>query len=98
MWTGIVPSWATSISGLSALTIVHINGTFEICAALLLGMGIAVRWVALLLALHLFVIAGSFGFTSIGIRDLGLSFSTLAVSLFGTDRWSFSYRPDTYLL
>ncbi len=97
MWVGIVPSWATGLSGMSASTIVHLNGTFEIIAALLLAVGVWVRWVALLLALHLFVIAANFGFTSIGIRDFGLSFSTLAVSLFGGDDWSLT-RPRSSTL
>lgn len=92
MWMGIVPQWAVSLSHLSTLTIVHINGWFEIVAALLLGIGLLTRWVALVLCLHLFVIALSFGMTAVGVRDFGLSFSLLATAMFGADILSLEYK------
>ena len=85
IWTSVVPDWATSMSGMSANTIVHINGWFEIIASLLLLVGVYARWVALLLALHLFGIAASLGINPLGVRDFGLSFATLAVAMYGED-------------
>ena len=81
-WTSVVPGWATGF-GMNAVTIVHLNGVFEIIAALLMGMGFWIRPVAALLALHLFVIATSLGLSAIGIRDFGLSFATLSIALRG---------------
>ncbi len=90
MWLGIVPSWATGLSGLSASTIVHLNGVFEIIAGVLLVFGLYVRWVALFLFLHMIPIAASLGLSSIAVRDTGLTFATLSIALYGNDRWSLS--------
>ena len=87
-WTRIVPDWATSLSGMDAAMIVKMNGTFEVIASFLLALGVAVRYVSVLLFLHLIVIAYTFGNSPTGIRDFGLSFATLALALFGQDKWS----------
>jgi uncharacterized membrane protein YphA (DoxX/SURF4 family) len=84
-WTALVPSLATSMLGLSAETIVFVNGIFEVIASLLLATGIFIRPVALLLSLHLFGIMASLGNTPTGVRDFGLSCATLAIALFGND-------------
>jgi len=84
-WTGFVPAWASGISGMSAFTIVHVNGWFEVIAGALLALGIGVRPVAALLFLHLAVIAAHLGVTEIGVRDFGLSMATLAIALHGDD-------------
>lgn len=86
-WTSMVPEWAVSLSHLSALTIVHLNGWFEIIAASLIAIGIGTRWIALLISLHLFVITADLGASAIGVRDFGLSVATLAIALHGTDDW-----------
>jgi len=89
MWTRVVPDWAITTSGFDALMIIKMNGVFEVVASILLALGIAVRYVSVLLFLHLLVIGGNFGVTNpTGIRDLGLSFATLALALFGQDKWS----------
>lgn len=82
-WGGLVPGWATSLSGMDAPTFVRVNGVFEVVAATLLVLGVYVRVVAALLAGHLFVIAQSLGFNDIGVRDFGLACSTLALAMFG---------------
>lgn len=92
MWTGVVPPWASALSGMDALTIIHVNGAFEVVAALLLAAGIAVRTVAGLLFLHLLIIVSDFGFTPVGVRDFGLSFATLSIMLFGNDALCYSRR------
>ena len=95
-WTGFVPEWGTF--GLDPQTVVYLNGAFEVIGALMLGFGIFVRWVATLLALHLFVIASSLGLTPVGVRDFGLSFAILAVAFFGPDKYCLSaLYPRTLL-
>lgn len=93
-WVGLVPSWATGLSGLNAETIVNLNGWFEVVAGTLLALGVRVRWVAALLFLHLLVITAHLGFTAVGVRDFGLSFATLAVALYGDDMWSLTYKGE----
>jgi len=93
-WTALVPSWATGLSGMSALTVVHVNGWFELVAATLLAMGISVRIIAGVLFVHLLIITTHLGATAIGVRDFGLSFASLAVSLFGEDFLCFSYKKE----
>lgn len=88
-WVVWVPEWATALSGIEPVTIVMMNGWFELVAGTLLLVGVAVRVVALLLALHLFVIAFEIGLTGIGVRDFGLAMATLALAL---------HLPDTLTL
>ncbi len=94
VWTSLVPTWVTELFGISAMTVVQVNGVFEVVAALLLGCGIYVRPVAFILAIHLAVISSHLGFTAVGVRDFGLSFATLASALFGDDRLSFTYQGE----
>lgn len=87
-WTALVPSWATAFSGMSTETLVRINGVFETAGSALLALGIFTRLVALLLSLHLFVIASVFGISPTGVRDFGLALATLSVALAGGDAWT----------
>lgn len=92
-WVNVVPAWAVDMSGMSKLTIIELNGWFEIITASLLALGVYVRWVALALSVHLFVIALSFGTSSAtGIRDFGLSFALLAVFFAGQDKHCLDYK------
>ena len=93
MWVGLIPAWATSLSGLSAGALVRLNGIFEVGAAILLAIGWGVRWVAALLFLHLLTIVSDLGLTAVGIRDVGLSFAMLSVALHGSDAWCLEH-PD----
>ena len=94
-WTSMVPEWAMGMSGLSASTIVRLNGGFEILATLPLVVGVWTRWVALVLFVHLLVIASDIGMTPIGVRDLGLCVATLAIALYGDDQWCLTYRKQS---
>ena len=85
MWEGLIPSWATSLSGLSAPILVTLNGAFEVIFGTALLLGIFTRITALLLALHLIGITFTMGYTSIGVRDFGLTFALLSVALYGPD-------------
>ena len=51
----------------------------------LMLVGLYTRVSSFILALHLFGIAFSIGFNSLGIRDFGLAFATLVVFLNGVD-------------
>ena len=92
-WTGLIPSWATSLSGLDAAALVTLNGAFEIIAAAFLITGLFTRAVALLSALHLLSITFTMGYTGIGVRDFGLSMAAISIFLYGADAWCL----DTYL-
>lgn len=93
-WVGIIPSWALSLSGLDASMIARSNGVFEIITGTLLAVGIFTRWVAAVLFVHLLVITFNLGMTAVGVRDFGLSFSMLALALFGSDKYSFDYKEE----
>jgi uncharacterized membrane protein YphA (DoxX/SURF4 family) len=95
MWTYLVPSWATAF-GLSAVTIVKLNGAFEVLFGILLLVGWHIRIVAGLLFLHLLVIASSLGFSPIGVRDIGLSLATLSIALHGADIFSYDKEPSFF--
>ncbi|MCX6781184.1 MAG: DoxX family membrane protein [Candidatus Magasanikbacteria bacterium] len=86
-WTSLVPNWALSLSGMSALTVVYTNGFFEIIAGAMIAFGFWSRWAALFLALHLLVITADLGVNDIGIRDFGLSIALLAIAINETDAY-----------
>lgn len=87
MWINVVPSWVTGM-GISANTVILLNGIFEVVTSILLAIGLFVRPIAALLGFHLLVITHSFGPSATGVRDFGLSFAAFAVALAGEDRWS----------
>jgi uncharacterized membrane protein YphA (DoxX/SURF4 family) len=84
-WIGYIPSWITDISGLSAQTIVYMNGTFEIIFGTALLFGFYTRFVAFFLMLHMIDITFTVGLDQIGVRDFGLSIAMIAIWLNGSD-------------
>lgn len=78
-WTGLVPLWVADI--VPAGTVITINAVFEIIATVLILANFQVRWMALLLAAHLFVITGVVGFNPTGVRDFGLAMASLALAV-----------------
>ncbi len=88
MWVSLIPSWAISLSGLSAKSFVIVNGLVEIILASLLAFGMKIRIVATLLALHLLTIVMDLGLDAIGVRDIGLMFATISIALYGPDIFS----------
>lgn len=81
-WTSFVPAFVTL---LPAVKLVILNGWLEVVLGVFLLVGFHVRIVSFILAVHLFGIAGTMGFSAIGIRDFGLSLATLSVFLAGAD-------------
>lgn len=79
VWTGFVPEGLGNI--LDPRLLVLFNAAAEIVLGIILILGVYTRIVALLLALHLFAIAFSLGFSPTGLRDFGLAFATLALAL-----------------
>ena len=84
-WLSWLPAWAANLTWISPAGIVLFNGWFEVILGAMLAVGLLTRWVALLLALHLFVIAFGIGYNDIGVRDFTLALTTLALSLGGAD-------------
>ena len=87
-WVGLIPDSVVSISGFSAVTLVYINGTFEVVFGLCLFLGFFTRISALLLAIHLLQITFIVGYNDVGVRDFGLSMATISVFLFGPSKCS----------
>lgn len=86
-WTAWLPPWTASLP-VDGETLVRLNGSFEVLFGILLLLGFYVRPVALLLALHMFQIAFTVGYSEIGVRDFGLSLATTSVFLYGGDRFT----------
>lgn len=84
-WIGFVPQSVVDMSSLSAQTLVHLNGIFEIVFGAALLLGFFTRFVAFFLALHMLDIMFIVGWDSIGVRDFGLSMATIAIWLNGAD-------------
>ena len=84
-WTGFLPKFLRSSP--TPETFILANGGFELAAGILLILGVWVRPVALLLALHLAGIVFTLGFNSIAARDFGLMVATFVVFLNGKDAW-----------
>ncbi|MBI5456146.1 DoxX family membrane protein [Candidatus Kaiserbacteria bacterium] len=87
-WVGYVPAYATSLSGLSAVTIVLANGSAEIAFGLLLLLGLFTRISALIMGVHLALIALSLGLNQIGVRDWGLAAALFGLAIAGPGMWS----------
>lgn len=79
-FVSLVPVWAYNLLHIPPAMVVMANGVFEVIAGSLIALGYLVRPLAFLLALHLLPIALSFGITAVGVRDLGLSAASLALS------------------
>lgn len=84
-WVAYVPDYAVSLSPFSAITLVHLNGFFEIVFGSLLLLGLFTRFTALLLALHMIDITIIVGLDQTGVRDFAISIATIAVFLNGID-------------
>jgi uncharacterized membrane protein YphA (DoxX/SURF4 family) len=98
-WVLLLPEW-TSMSGLSPVTLIYLNGAFEFVSGLALLFGFYTRWVALAVALHLADIAYTVGYNDVFVRDIGLTFSALSTFLNGADEWTLDYKfkenPDGF--
>jgi uncharacterized membrane protein YphA (DoxX/SURF4 family) len=87
-WTGFIPEFVVNMLPVSAETFVLGNGLMEVVFGIALILGIFTRPVAFILAIHMFGIALSLGWSAIGIRDFGLTVATTAIFLYGADYWT----------
>jgi uncharacterized membrane protein YphA (DoxX/SURF4 family) len=76
---------------ISPTTFVSLNGGFETICAILLSSGLFRRIAAFLLGMHLLGITFTIGWTEIGVRDLGLALSTIAITLIQEDEFSLDH-------
>ncbi len=79
-WVSLVPEWAVNLSHLPPAMLVLGNGLLEVVLGILLAVGLFTRYVAVILSVHLLVIASEFGFTPLGVRDYGLALATLSLA------------------
>ncbi len=85
-WISFVPEFVVP-SFMTSNNLVMLNALFEITLGFFMISGLYTRFSSFLLALHLFGITLSIGFNPLGIRDFGLAFATLVVSLNGPDNY-----------
>lgn len=79
-WVSWVPAWAVALAHMPPAMIVLGNGLFEVVMGALLALGLWVRPVAFVLAAHMALVTFDIGLTAIGMRDLTIAFSTLALA------------------
>lgn len=87
-WVDFVPESVIKLSGLNVVTLVYLNGIFEIVFGTAMLFGYCTRLSALALAIHMFEITYIVGYDSIGVRDFGLSIATFVVFMNGMDIFS----------
>ena len=98
-WVGWVPDWAVAVLHISPAMIVLLNGCVEVALGTLLACNIFVRYVALLLGLHLALITFEIGLSAIGVRDFGLTLATLSLYFFYTpQKTTQTTSSDTLLI
>jgi uncharacterized membrane protein YphA (DoxX/SURF4 family) len=84
-WLGYVPPIVIALLHINVTTLVHFNGAFELVFGIALALGLFVRTTALLLALHIADIMLIVGYTSIGVRDFGLTAAAFSIFFQGAD-------------
>jgi uncharacterized membrane protein YphA (DoxX/SURF4 family) len=89
-----VPEWAVNLLHIPPAMIVLANGLFEVVLGSMLALGLFVRPVSILLAIHLAVITAEIGLNQIGVRDFGLTIATLAMAFIAnTDAEKMATQP-----
>lgn len=92
-WSGYVPDYAVHLSGISATTITLINGSAEIAFGLLLLAGFLTQVSAMIMGVHLVLIAFSLGINELGVRDWGLAAALFGIALAGPGVFSIDKSP-----
>ncbi len=91
-WLSFLPSYATKIIPVSTHALVLGNGVFEIIFGLSLLVGLYIRFVSAILALHTLHIVSIVGYNPIGVRDFGIAMSMIGVFLNGPDLWTLDHK------
>ena len=87
-WIAWVPSYVINFGtnfGMNNISFIYFNGLFDLIIGFLLIIGIFVRIVALIGALHVAGIIISLGYSDISVRDFGLLLILISVFLNGPD-------------
>ncbi len=87
-WVGYVPEFVPALLGIPAATLVLTNGAIEIACGILLFLGVFTRVVALVMGIHLVLIAASLGNTAVAVRDWGLAAAFIGLVFTGAGAWS----------
>ena len=93
-WTGSLPDIALAWTGMSATTLVGLNGPVEVACGALLLIGLFTRFVAFVMGMHLVLIAASLGNSAVAIRDWGLAAACLSLVFTGPGAWAFDKPRD----
>jgi uncharacterized membrane protein YphA (DoxX/SURF4 family) len=91
-WTVFVPEFLQD-SFIPSVTIILLNGWMEVIGAALLIAGFWMRPVALVLGIHMLLIAIETG-GAIGVRDFGLTVACIALALSLPDRWTLDHKLE----
>ena len=91
-WILFVPSWLTGFllhqKGLTVYVFLRVQGIIEIVIGVQLALGVLTRLTACAASLLLLLIVYSIGLDPIGIRDIGIFFSSIAIFILGPGEWS----------
>lgn len=85
-WVYYLPEWLIGISPIAPAYIVLINGGVEVVFGFFILFGMFLKISAVLMGLHLALIALSLGNTPAGIRDWGLALATFALFFVNIDQ------------
>lgn len=91
-WLSWVPQWALELPLIGGTGVVILNGIFETVLGLSLAAGFYTRATAVLLSLHLFLIAFEVGYNDIGVRDVALGLATLSLAFTAPDALTLDAR------
>ena len=91
-WSQYIPPWFTSLLPMKAFTFIYLMGVFESIVGLLVLLGLFTRLASVLSALLLLGIIGSLGYNEIMVRDAGLFFLALGISMLGAGEWSLDQK------
>lgn len=85
-WVRLLPEFTKSFF-ISSISLIYLNGFFEITFATLLLLGLFTRVTSFLLGAHLLMISYSLGYGPVAARDLSLAIATFAIFLHGADEF-----------
>jgi len=92
-WTYFLPSWSASLP-LDQITLIHLNGAFELVMAVALIIGFQTRLTAFLLSIHMAAITIDIGYNAIGVRDFVIFAANFSIFLFGPDKLTLDYKLE----
>lgn len=92
-WLGYLPHFAFGF-GINPLTLLILNGIFDLIIGISLATGIFLRFFSVLGVIHLLGIEITLGFNDILIRDIAIMIVLFSVFLKGKDEWCFGNKKS----